>query len=318
MLSKHASSNACDIQADALETLDCALAHLEVRDELDSSSESQTELSSPVDRVPTELWKDIFLCACADTILAYPLRADMLTARTLGQICQRWRDIALDDTRLWVVFIYIDMDQLMRHVDDVRVFCATVTLYLARSGDQSFSLEIYWGCRTQSGSFPHGLQDERLSDVRLLLSDLVQNIWRWQDCAVSANILEYISRNLFRNDFPRRLENCHILDPTADDIDRALFSFAPCLRSWRQEAGSYWPKLPLRQLTQIKTGFVPVSALAEILSNCEALEDLEADVQNCLPGDIRFPTSVSLPNLWMVLLTPRAAPFITASISIGV
>ena len=118
---KHASSNACDSQADALEALDCALARLEVRDELGSSSASQPELSAPVYRVPTELWEDIFLYACADTILAYPLRADMLTARTLGQVCQRWRDIALDDTRLWVVSIDIDMDRMMRPGSDVRV-----------------------------------------------------------------------------------------------------------------------------------------------------------------------------------------------------
>ncbi|KAL1712469.1 hypothetical protein EV715DRAFT_213598 [Schizophyllum commune] len=262
MLSKHASSNPCDTQADALEALDCALARLEVCDELRSSSESQPELSAPVDRVPAELWDDIFLYACADTILAYPLRADMLTARTLGQVCQRWRDIALDDTRLWVVSIDIDMDRMMRPESDVRDFYIAVSLYLARSDDHSLSVEMYWGgVGMQWSLFPGDLGDECYGDLRLLLLEMSESFWRWEDCAISGNILDYISCG----QYPSRLISCCVLDGTADNMTRL--------------------------------GSTNYSAMAKILAHCEAVEHLQAEVDEYGLYDRKFPANAWLPHL---------------------
>ncbi|KAL1679712.1 hypothetical protein EV122DRAFT_289323 [Schizophyllum commune] len=294
MLSKHASSNACDTRADALETLDCALARLDVRDGLGSSSESQLELAASVYRVPTEIWEDIFLRACADTILEYPLHADMISARSLGRVCQRWRDIALDDTRLWVAFISIDMDRLMRLENDVRDFCIAISLYLARSADQTLSVEMYWGGTGLHWSdFSYHLEDECYGDLRRLLRALSRSFWRWEDCVISGNILEHISRD----QYPESLKSCCILDGTTERMDQMPFQYALCLRSWTQEDDSVLPRLPFEQLTHMKLGAITYDCMAKILAHCDALEDLEVEVDEGDRWARRFPANAWLPNL---------------------
>ncbi|KAI5894668.1 uncharacterized protein SCHCODRAFT_02617533 [Schizophyllum commune H4-8] len=253
MLSAGASSSTGDTHADAWNTVDWALARLEVRDGQDSSSKPQPELPAPVYRVPTELWEDIFSYACADKTLAYPLRADMVTARSLGRVCQRWREIALYDTRLWVAFISIDMERLMTPENDVRDFCIVMSLYLARSGDNCLSVEMYWGgINRYWSSFPDVLEDECYGDLRRLLRALSQSFWRWEDCTISGNILEYISDG----QYPERLVRGCVLDATAErkgpdvlpvcalpsilDAGRSRHLAEPALRATHSyEAGSY-------------------------------------------------------------------------------
>ncbi|KAL1679716.1 hypothetical protein EV122DRAFT_289327 [Schizophyllum commune] len=276
----------------------------EHRDRLIEYSEQQRALAAP-------LWETIFRYACAETTLDYPLKRDMLTALSLGLVCQRWRAIARRDTRLWAPYLRFDVYALMFDLatllleDEVRDFRAVVACYLERSRTEPLRLHIMW---RGLEAMPQELETFS-EDAHHLLRNVFAHFWRWKKCTIAADVLEYMLEHEPRIKVPSSLEYCSVIDPKGSHRRIVpLFADAPRLTRWSHSGrGLYEPDLPFSQITYFDAEWTSVEYLGQILRCCKALEYLDvfiaAGSDSHLSG---FPSRASLPHL-RVLALKRAS-----------
>jgi hypothetical protein len=55
---------------------------------------------SPLEKLPPEIWSEIFRASCGSTVLLLPPKP-CTAPWTISQVCEMWRQIALDEPRLW-------------------------------------------------------------------------------------------------------------------------------------------------------------------------------------------------------------------------
>ncbi|KAL1700217.1 hypothetical protein EV121DRAFT_295429 [Schizophyllum commune] len=283
----------------------------EHRDRLIEYSEQQRALAAPVRLVPAELWETIFRYACAETTFEYPLKRDMLTALSLGLVCQKWRAIARRDTQLWAPYLRFDVYALMFDLatlsleDEVRDFRAVVACYLERSRTEPLRLHIMW---RGLEAMPQELETFS-EDAHHLLRNVFAHFWRWKKCTIAADVLEYMLEHEPRIKVPSSLEYCSVIDPKGSHRRLVpLFADAPRLTRWSHSGrGLYEPDLPFSQITYFDAEWTSVEYLGQILRSCKALEYL--DVYIAAGGDSHlsgFPSRASLPHL-KVLALKRAS-----------
>ncbi|KAI5894674.1 uncharacterized protein SCHCODRAFT_02665151 [Schizophyllum commune H4-8] len=238
---------------------------------------------------------------------------DMLTALSLGLVCQRWRAIARRDTRLWAPYLRFNVCALMFDSDlaakilgdEVRDFRAVVACYLERSRIEPLRLHIMWRGLKE---MPQELQAFS-EDAHHLLRNVFAHFWRWRKCTIAADVLEYMLEHEPRIRVPSSLEYCSVIDPKGSHRRIVpLFADAPRLTRWSHSGrGLYEPNLPFSQITYFDAEWTSVEYLGQILRSCKALEYLDVYVAAGSDSHLSdFPSRASLPHL-KVLALKRAS-----------
>ncbi|KAI5894677.1 uncharacterized protein SCHCODRAFT_02617551 [Schizophyllum commune H4-8] len=270
------------------------------RDRLSDFAEQQRAVTAPVRRIPTELWQQIFLYACAGTTLACPLKPHMLTALSLSHVCRAWWAIARHGAGLWAPRLKFDVGRMLKDVTkgrngkEVHEYRLAAAFHLNRSRAEPFSFDVIWEC---DGKIPDKLE-EYLEDVHLLLMMLADSFTRWKDCSIAGSALDYMIYHDLYFRIPDLLESCSIVGWMREqDLIEELFMNAPRLTRWTQEYVGFAPELPFSQLTHVKTGRVHSSFVARILSSCEALEVLDISIIEIDQARLDLPSHVVIPRL---------------------
>ncbi|KAI4523957.1 hypothetical protein K525DRAFT_267440 [Schizophyllum commune Loenen D] len=276
------------------------------RDRLSDFAEQQRALTAPVRRIPTELWQQIFLYACARTTLASPLKPRMLTALSLSHVCQTWWAIARHDARIWAPRLKFDVGQMLadiakgRHGNEVHEYRLAMAFYLNRSRNEPFSFKAVW---EYDGDIPNKLESYS-EDVHLLLTMLAENFGRWRECTIAGNALDYMIGRQFLTDTPEMMESCSIVGEMCEEyFIEELFLDSPRLTRWTQHCTGFSPDLPLSQLTHVETGEIHDNFLRQILSSCDALEVLDVSIMGFDHTRLDLPSRSVLPRLRKFYLT---------------
>ncbi|KAL1663188.1 hypothetical protein GGF50DRAFT_103273 [Schizophyllum commune] len=303
-----AHSAAADAAESQIRDLDRVLKRLQAlteevkahRDRLSDFAEQQRALTAPVRRIPTELWQQIFLYACAGTTLACPLKPHMLTALSLSHVCRTWWTIARHGAGLWAPRLKFDVGRMLKDVtkgrngNEVHEYRLAAAFYLDRSRAEPFSFDVIWEC---DGNVPDKLE-EYSEDVHLLLMMLADNFSRWKDCSIAGIALDYMVYRDLCFHIPDLLESCSIVGWMREqDLIGELFMDAPRLTRWTQGYVGFAPELPFSQLTHVKTGRVHSYFVARIFSSCEALEVLDISIMDIDHARLDLPSHVVIPRL---------------------
>ncbi|KAI0057296.1 hypothetical protein BV25DRAFT_1441188 [Artomyces pyxidatus] len=262
-----------------------------------------------IDRIPCELWQEIFLLCKEDRSNAHPEKDH--TALFLSQVCRSWRTAAILHPRLWSSVISVT------HQDSP----ARVQFELARvPAEQRLQVQIKFSDLDNSR-----LSNERVA--RVVREVLAPQCSRWDRLSVmaSAPVVADLSNKLLLTQPLTELSSCTIV---VWDEDR-FFAENPCDISFLRTATSLRrltcntcvPKLDasnspelsrilpnISKLTLKDTYMESPLQLHKILSACSSLEQLDlldcAFEHLCVEG---FGDRLVLPELRSITITSHSS-----------
>lgn len=214
-------------------------------------------LLSPVRRLPAELLADIFFM-CLPESPDPNLRIPLL----LGQICQRWRAIALSAGRLWSS---IDLFLKMKRPDSQ---AAQVKSWLSRSAGCGLFIKLQYMGRLFENTHP-------------VIDALLEHSSRWEDVELCLPVPLYQALAPAKGNLAllRRLKirvtDAQHFVPSAMDI----FAIAPQLRSVVLHVHTSQLDLPWEQLTKC-TVSISIYAILELLRQAPNL--VQCSLDNCI------------------------------------
>ncbi|KAJ7262479.1 hypothetical protein C8J57DRAFT_1719386 [Mycena rebaudengoi] len=218
----------------------------------------------PILSLPTEITSIIF----GHFIPDYPTRPQLtgpVSPTILGQICRKWRDIALDSPRLWK-----SMQWQLGTTSTSNALLHLLQTWLGRSGDLPLSICLEYG----STEYPHAEPSLLPDFVRAILSHSKR--WEYIRLALPEAVFALIGDSA--NDFP--LLRHFDLQPPRTGLwtgPHTPFRNAPNLTSAR--LGGYSSTsvtLPWAQLTRIHvSGYDPL-AVEDILRAATSLVEFKA------------------------------------------
>lgn len=236
-------------------------------------AEQQRALVPPALRLPFEILHCIFLMACENNVLTAPLDNSVLPVQAITQVCDRWRVIALDDSRMWTPNITLHPDYAPRGYDtipqaDLIAFKKMVSYHLAKSGSQPLSVVL------------QGIVAYR--DYDLLPADFFQQFpRRCQHLTICDDAYAYVAGKYSKSVVMEMLERVEMHDTYhCGRIPGAFASFikhAPRLTSWNQsipDAKIIGFPLLVSQLTSLDMNWIDVVWGYNVLAECSALKSL--------------------------------------------
>ncbi|KAL1688988.1 hypothetical protein GGG16DRAFT_115474 [Schizophyllum commune] len=261
---------------------------------------------SPIARIPNELLCKIFAYACARNELAFTLyaygdSASYFPAFCINQVCQRWRNIARVDPKLWAGEINIDLTVIERAYAQtgasrrfVRRFRKILSLYLRLSNPELLALTITGG---DVGLLPKangGSGNEGLS----AFTEILDHLHRVRLLSVSIPALRWIESNAPPMQDPA-LESVKIMGSSRTGCSTRFFSQMPRLRTWKQVVDDFIPThLPYAQLTKFVTGWIAWDTALRALVQCPALKRLDVSLYTADSNtQVFYPSTLSFPQL---------------------
>ncbi|TRM60796.1 hypothetical protein BD626DRAFT_503886 [Schizophyllum amplum] len=268
-------------------------------------SKQQLALVAPVQQLPVELLHEIFLHACADEeIMLRTIPYTILSAMSFSRVCRTWRNIALNDSRLWTFSTIIDLSALASAYsrprgswigwDEVSTFKRLVSLYLSRSGCRPLgSLNI-------SASYNEpALKAAVDEEPKLLPPSIFKHFHRFRDISLTNSVIKWAELRV-RASQESLVKSVKIVGHNEPDMSTVLFSGAAHLTSWSQYVDDFVPvNLPLSQLTRIVTGWISYIPAFTALTQCRALKRLELSLYRefTMEEDLCEPEILELPHL---------------------
>ncbi|KAL1712468.1 hypothetical protein EV715DRAFT_297028 [Schizophyllum commune] len=261
---------------------------------------------SPIARIPNELLCKIFAYACARNELAFTLyaygdSASYFPAFCINQVCQRWRNIARADPKLWAGEINVDLTVIERAYAQigasrrfVRRFRKILSLYLRLSNPELLALTITGG---DVGLLPRpngGSGNEGLS----AFTEILDHLHRVRLLSVSIPALRWIESNAPPMQDPA-LESVRIMGSSRTGASTRFFIQMPRLRTWKQVVDDFIPThLPYAQLTKFVTGWIEWDTALRALVQCPALKRLDVSLYTADSNtQVFYPSTLSFPQL---------------------
>lgn len=270
------------------------LAELEdERGVLDKCIGEHKSALSPARRLPSELVSEILLFSVfsSQTLDTFDMNNGPWP---LGQICSRWRKIALSLTKLWS---WVDIEQpYASYAPEI------LDTYLLRSGNQP--LTIFFGCEESAPKWKDVLEKLMAESPR----------WKSVELQIMPHCLQWLDP--VRNRLPalEHLELTSIPGRQGQASPLYAFSTAPLLRSvtaWGVVDLSHNLKLPWSQLTSYRSSELVPDHHKLILKNtpnlteCELQSDKNGERQLFAPSN---PPRIELAHLRKITFTGTALP----------
>ncbi|KAJ7270437.1 hypothetical protein C8J57DRAFT_1605415 [Mycena rebaudengoi] len=234
----------------------------------------------PVLTLPVEVTSEIFI-ACLPEYPECPPMDGLLSPTLLGQICRKWREIALDTLRLWRA--------IELHLWNKSAFDAQLTVlntWLSRSKGCSFSLSLK-KVLVESPTF---------SELPQFTDTIISHSARWEQIELycPSNELDWIEGTF------SQLRQLNLRTYGYDaQASRTLFDDAPHLTSVLLSVHFDQSQvvLPWSQLTRINAVRVAPAMAAHILRQATALASLRCTLWDAVAVPGALPPLVHLQSL---------------------